>query len=569
MSETPGNAETPGDAETPDTTVAGPDSVGMPDAPDTPATPQALGTPQASATPEAQESAAQPETGEVSAASPADEPESALAVGASGGDEDSASPADATTPVVARADARVRRQRRRRRWATVGRVAGRVLASLAVLALLPASVWAVLNIPDISVSLAEPTVVVQPAAVDSGFVCAGSLREQTDASGASAGASLGSVSLTVAGNAVAADLSGTDLGQSTASDDVAGFSLDAVTDSLVLTSPANQTLAAGVTAAQVSTESAAGTVATACAAPSSDSWLVGGETTTGKTTLLRLVNATSSTAAVTVTPVTSEGFGTDTVVSVPGQSEVSVPLSALAPDATALAVHLSSTGAPVSAFLQETSVDGLTASGADVWGAGDSLATQTVIPGISVSSGAMTVDVVTDADAQVRVTAQSATGGSGATTEVQATGDSVTQVELSGLSDDLYVVTITSSANLVAAAQVESQTDGETDYAWLSSAPLSEATTSFAVPSLGEDATATVTMYASESGTVTFTGPDGSQTQVSVTEGTATTFAVDPGAYELSTDAPVAASVAISGSGAAGYPITQQTSAIEAVTVHR
>lgn len=457
-------------------------------------------------------------------------------------------------------------------------IVARTGVSVAVIALLPASVWAALVVPQLGISATPASVVVQPAASLRDLVCSGAARTQTDANATSAGGVLGSASVTAASGAASGvritGLGGAIISQNAGADG-AGLSTALATDlttGALVSAPDGTAsdLVGAVQAEQLSSSDASGYAATNCVRSTSDAWIVGGETTTGRVSIVHLLNSSSSIATVTISPFTDSGAGTLSQVTVPAGGEVSVPLSALVPGASTLAVHVTSMGAAVSAYLQETSVDALTPSGFDVWSYGADPSTSVVIPGIAVTGRGASVRLISAYTTTAQVTVLSSNGSAGASLQVSLKANQVTDVSLAGLADDVYVASISADEPVAAAAvQSNASGSGSVDFGWIASASASSVATVFAVPALSVSGqTATLTMYPTASGTVTVTDASGKATPLTVTGQTPASLALDAGGYTLSSDIPVAAAVTITGGGtSAAYPVSVPASGVSAITV--
>lgn len=132
----------------------------------------------------------------------------------------------------------------------------------------------------------------------------------------------------------------------------------------------------------------AGFAASECIKASAESWLVGGSTTTGRTTLLALNNPTKVNATVTLTIYSENGrlsaAGTEGIVVPPGGRRV-LSLAGFAPDIVSPVVKVESVGGQVAAFLQQSTVRVLTPGGLDVVTASTAPAPVTVIPGVVIA----------------------------------------------------------------------------------------------------------------------------------------------------------------------------------------
>ncbi|WP_414171162.1 DUF5719 family protein [Clavibacter tessellarius] len=240
-------------------------------------------------------------------------------------------------------------------------------------------------------------------------------------------------------------------------------------------------------ASQIATQSdLAGLAAAPCSEATAESWLVGGGTTTGRTTFVVLDNPSgvSSTVDLAIS-------GEDGAVSAPGASGINVPagsrrvlsLAGLAPDLSSPAIHVQSRGGQVVATLEQSTVRGLLAGGVDVVVPAAAPATTLTMTGLRVDTQAAAqpapaegeapaegtdgaagsgpgADVGTDpdrstavrilvpgsddADVSVSVAPEDGTDGTGTTFTVEADGGRVTDFPVSGLTDGRYAVTVQS-----------------------------------------------------------------------------------------------------------------------------
>ena len=268
-----------------------------------------------------------------------------------------------------------------------------------------------------------------------------------------------------------------------------------------------------------------GLAAAACAAPTTDVWLVGGATTVGRTTLLTLANPNSvpSTAAIEI-------IGAQGVVEAPGLTGITVPangqrtlsIAGFAPNLAEFVVHVTSRGGPILANLQFSIVRGIEPGGVDIIGATAVPATTTVIAGLVV----LGADAVSDrlgepgyddlpttlrlfvpgeveAAATVRIipeavssTDDSSTGGStaGASFQLVVQPAVVTEVPIESLVDGSYSVIVETSVPVIAAVRVSTvaadespgSSAGASDVAWFASAtPLGDAAFTSVAPGDG------------------------------------------------------------------------------------
>lgn len=247
-----------------------------------------------------------------------------------------------------------------------------------------------------------------------------------------------------------------------------------------------------------------------CQRPESEFWVVGGDTSTGRESLLILMNPATIDATVELQLV-----GADGEVHAPGLSGVSVasgktvviPISSISPKNKTFSLHVLSHGAALAGWLQQKTVRGTIAAGADLIAPTEAAARQLVIPGFFVRGAkdaaklAKTSEDFYDLENLVRLTNP---GDSAATAIVQVIGASaktfgtVLQAEVpahstvdlpvSGLSDGDYSIFIDSTSELLAAAKLNRTSlsaKQQTDFAWLVATEAATGQRSFVIPKAG------------------------------------------------------------------------------------
>lgn len=362
-------------------------------------------------------------------------------------------------------------------------VAGTIGVGVAALALAAA---ALLPIPRHAVS--PPSVLVTPVATAQERVCAGPLLRLGDETGAGAATASSVGRPTVrfaqsAGRSEAAPLSATE--------NTTGVAPQ------LLTLPAGSSTAArpllaGAQSQAVSSEDLVGFAAAECTEATSDSWLVGGATDTGRTSLLTLSNPSAVPATVTLTIYSETGVvsaaGTDGIVVAPSSQRV-FSLAGFAPNTVSPVVRVQSRGGQVVANLQQSTVRTLEPGGVDIVGAASGPSTTSVIPGMVVANSDAVVArqgepgfadlgsvirlfVPGDKAAKARVSVVPENG----TAEIKSVAvdvpaGMVTDVPLDTLDDGSYTVSVSSDIPLVAGARVSTVgSTGQSDFAWLASA---------------------------------------------------------------------------------------------------
>lgn len=126
--------------------------------------------------------------------------------------------------------------------------------------------------------------------------------------------------------------------------------------------------AIGAQAAWATTGDLRGVSAATCVAPALEHVFVIGATTTGTTQQLVIANPSSKATSLSVEAWGADGrvtLSTGETVTVPGQGETVVDISAAAPDQQGLAVRVTSRQTPVAAVVRTVKADGLTSKGSD------------------------------------------------------------------------------------------------------------------------------------------------------------------------------------------------------------
>jgi Family of unknown function (DUF5719) len=263
---------------------------------------------------------------------------------------------------------------------------------------------------------------------------------------------------------------------------------------------------AGAQAQKVSSGDIHGLVASQCAQASTSTWLVGGSTVVGRTTIIRLANPSDIVATVAI-----EVFGENGAVSAPGSagilvsghSEKVLSLAGFAPDLEEPVVHVTSRGGPIAASLQQSVVRGIEPGGVDMIAATTMPSKSVVVPGLVISNGS-TVATLLGADgfkdlgtvlrvfvpgdkaatARVSVVPESA-DGAGASFGINLDAGRVTDVPIDGLDDGVYSVALLSDVPVVGAVRASTIAQG-------ASAGASEPATDSAVDSSVDSAVETV-----------------------------------------------------------------------------
>lgn len=260
-------------------------------------------------------------------------------------------------------------------------------------------------------------------------------------------------------------------------------------------------LLAGSQIQAVSSGDTVGIAAAECREPRAETWLVGGSTDTGRTTLLSLANPGTVAATVSIAIFSESGEvqspGTDGIVVQPG-SEMHYSLAGFAPGIAQPVVHVSSVGGGVVASLQQTTVRVLEAGGFDIIGPAAAPATKVVIPGMVVRghdatetlAGTPGFDDLTpvlrmfvpgDQGASARISVSPEGEGEPISVDFDLRPGVVSELPFDHFENGRYTVTISADVPLVAgvrASTVAASTGaqpgagerGNSDFAWFASA---------------------------------------------------------------------------------------------------
>ncbi|WP_158609724.1 DUF5719 family protein [Cellulomonas triticagri] len=222
---------------------------------------------------------------------------------------------------------------------------------------------------------------------------------------------------------------------------------------------------AGATASVVADGDLRGLSAASCARPASNLWLVGGSTEIESSADLVLVNPGATAADVTVEawgPAGPVDLGSGATQLVAPGDQRTLVLPGVAAEQRRLVVHVSAAGGQVSAYLQDSLLDGFTPRGTDLVVAGSAPAAELVVPGVVVpaaevddpDAGALRLLVPGEEDATVSVRLLGPDGETelpGAQDLALAAGE-VTDLSLGGIGAGAYTAVVESDVPVVAAA---------------------------------------------------------------------------------------------------------------------
>lgn len=257
-------------------------------------------------------------------------------------------------------------------------------------------------------------------------------------------------------------------------------------------------LAPGSSVAQYSAEetpAARGASLLQCTPPTRDGWLIAGGEQPGRLTRLVLSNPGTSAVTAAVTVLTSVGRDPSSVEGVVIGPTQRVVLTIARPrTGTDPAIHVTSSGGPVSISATDVWRDGETPVGEDTTGTAAKPARTQVLPAVTVVGPPPAVRVANPGvlEAVVRVRVTGSDGSIAMEKLLTVAAGRTGSAELTGLPAGQYSVQVLSDEPVVAAASVRTSLKGPGDLSWAAAAPAVTTVTGLALPT-GVTATLGVT----------------------------------------------------------------------------
>jgi len=462
-------------------------------------------------------------------------------------------------------------------------------------------------------SVTPPLVVVDPEPAAQTLVCAGAPLRLADDTGENADQASPIGDPPYVGVAVGSG----DPVRSTIAQSDAGTGGTVFAPQVLVTTPVDGAapVVAGTTSSAVA-GGVTGLVATACEAPGLRTWVIGGSTQLGRTSILTIVNPTSVEAVVDLDLYGESGaieaVGLDGIV-VPAGSQRVVPVSGFVLEERAPVIGVRSTGGNVAVFVQESITRTLTPGGIDVVGQQDPASTL-VIPGVAVAgeaalAGINTTEIDQDdtmptlrllAPSGPDVAATVALVPAGATVDdalanpretdagtptdshaeaaptepvaesfpVTLTAGVVTELPIDRVAPGEYTVVVLADGPVIGAVRASVTSTAGTDFAWYSPAAELGDPVALATPDTKRAVLAIANPTASDR-SVTLSGPDG-ETTVEIPAGETILTPVDGAArYTIGGAGGLRAAVRAEGDGlVAQFPLQPPAALAKPVNVH-
>ncbi|GAB3030052.1 hypothetical protein GCM10027052_02720 [Parafrigoribacterium mesophilum] len=426
------------------------------------------------------------------------------------------------------------------------RIGARAVAGTVGIGIAAAAIAAATWLPLPQHAPAAPSMLVTPTATTQQRVCPGPALRMVDAIDANASA----ISSAGQPDVTAASAKG-----------AARQSMLTATENSSAVAPVAITLPASANAALAGSQSqlvpTGGFAAAECAETAAETWLVGGATDTGRTTLITLSNPGAVPATVSVTVFTENGevraAGSEGIV-VPGGSQRILPLAGFAPNVLSPVVRVTSAGGQVVANLQHRVVRTLASGGLAIVGASAPPATHLVIPGVVLTgtealaaqqsspgfadiAPVLRLYVPGTAAAKVQIAIIPEDGSApDEPSSLSVPGGVVTDLPIEA-GDGSFTIGLSADIPVIAAARVSvTGSSGAADLTWFAAAPVLHERSEVAVAA-GPSPMLHLANPTEKSQTVTLESTDASTaspTSVSVPASASVTVPVASGGYLLS-----------------------------------
>lgn len=256
----------------------------------------------------------------------------------------------------------------------------------------------------------------------------------------------------------------------------------------------------------VATEGLVGLTGAACQRPTNSLWFIGGDTSTGRESLLIVKNVTKVDSTISLEIFNERGRVTGSGmsgISVAAGKTTVIPLASYVPKTKTFTTHVVSHGGLVAAWIQQKTVRGLAAGGVDYVSPTSEFGTTQAIPGVFIRGTADAAKLLGNSDfadlvptlrvfvpgsKPATVTAQvlgSTSKTFGTVVRQTIPGGTTADIALPGLMDGDYVAIVKSDLPVGSAIRLHRILKTAVDFAWLTAAEPQTGKVGFSVPASG------------------------------------------------------------------------------------
>lgn len=256
----------------------------------------------------------------------------------------------------------------------------------------------------------------------------------------------------------------------------------------------------------VNTDGLTGLTGAACQRPTNSLWFIGGDTSTGRESLLIVKNVTKVDSTVNLEIFNERGLVTGSGmsgISVPAGKTTVIPLASYVPKTKTFVTHVVSRGGLVAAWIQQKTIRGLTAGGIDYVSPTSGFGKTQAIPGVFVrgAADAAKLAAIPDFADLVPTLRVFVPGSKPATVTAQVIGSTATtygtvvrqtipagtaaDIALPGLADGDFVAIVKSDEAVGSAIRLHRVVKKSVDFAWLTSAESHTGVVGLSVPTAG------------------------------------------------------------------------------------
>lgn len=256
----------------------------------------------------------------------------------------------------------------------------------------------------------------------------------------------------------------------------------------------------------VNTDGLLGLTGAACQRPTNSLWFIGGDTSTGRESLLIVKNVTKVDSTVNLEIFNERGLVTGSGmsgISVPAGETTVIPLASYVPKTKTFVTHVVSRGGLVAAWIQQKTIRGLASGGVDYVAPTSGFSKTQTIPGVFVRGAADAAKLAASADfADLVPTLRVFVPGSKpATVTAQVIGSTATtygtvvrqtipagttvDIALPGLADGDFIAIVKSDEAVGSAIRLHRVVKKSVDFAWLTAAESHTGVVGLSVPTAG------------------------------------------------------------------------------------